>query len=139
MLQNRIVELENQVETLRVAKSGKVDPPKSGHKPEESEFRVFKGPRRCFGCNEVGHFVANCPKKTTGKTVVKPTKTVQCDFCGKVGHSMKSCWKYKGEDRIGVQVCVFCGEAGHYMIDCPVYKAQGKDVVQKDLKGEKLV
>ena len=131
--QNRIAELEKQMETLRVAKFGGVN------KPGKSETIVGKGPKRCFGCNEVGHFITNCPEKTTGKTVIDQTKAIECDFCGKLGHSMRVCWKYRGEQKGGVQICAFCGETGHFMIDCPVYRAHTKGASKKGLKGEKLM
>ena len=50
--QKRITELEKQMETLRVAKYGGVEPFCSVNKPGKSETIVGIGPKRCFGCND---------------------------------------------------------------------------------------
>ena len=47
------------METLRVVKSGGVEHSSSVNKPGKSETVVGKGLERCFGCNEVGHFIIN--------------------------------------------------------------------------------
>ena len=46
--QNRITELEKQMETLRVANSVGVEPSNSVNKPGKSKTFVGKGPKRCF-------------------------------------------------------------------------------------------
>ena len=124
---SRIIELEKQLQALRVAKTG-------DRVSDVKEDGVDKGSKRCFLCNGLGHFKANCPKKPAGKTATTTNrKTMLCDYCGKSGHTMQSCWKYQNEFK-GVQVCMYCGKQDHFMIDCPSFQAH-----KGPLKGEKLV
>ena len=49
---------------------------------------------------------------------------VQCDYWGRMGHTMLKCWKYKTDQQNVKPTCVFCGMKGHYMIDCDKYRSQ---------------
>ena len=113
--QNRIAELEKQMETLRIAKTGGVEPSNSVNKPGKSETIVGNVPKRCFGCNGIGHFIANCPRKTTCKTVVDQIKAIRCDFCGKLGHSLRVCWKYRDEQKgLSSNLCLLWWNGSFY-------------------------
>ena len=56
----------------------------------------------CHGCGEMGHIVANCPKKqnggnSTGGSTIAKTTNKNCNICGEKGHLMKDCPKAKKE------------------------------------------
>ncbi|XP_076618875.1 uncharacterized protein LOC143340595 [Colletes latitarsis] len=49
--------------------------------------------KRCYTCNEVGHFQHDCPKKRRQGTSEELTKKViTCSFCSKKGHDESKCW-----------------------------------------------
>ena len=45
-------------------------------------------PRRCFICQQVGHFQRNCPNRRQDR---------RCFECGRWGHTARQCWQ--GNDR----------------------------------------
>ncbi|XP_046141101.1 uncharacterized protein LOC123987675 [Osmia bicornis bicornis] len=68
--------------------------PKGGDKEKEHKDRQKRDNRkRCYTCNETGHFQHDCPKKRRQDTIGESTKKiVTCTFCSKRSHDASKCW-----------------------------------------------
>ena len=121
-LQDKVLDLERRLEGLRIMKSDNIDLCELGSETGNSKDR--KSYKKCFSCGEVGHFKANCPTKVSGKVSQRNRVNAQCDYCGRMGHTMLKCWKYKSDQQNVEPTCVFCGMKGHYMIGCDKYRSQ---------------
>ena len=108
MLLYRIKCLERYLEGLRIMKFDNTDLCELGSETGNSKGLSVdrKSSKKCFSCGEVGHFKANCPTKVSEKVSQSNTVNAQCDYCGRMGHTMLKCWKYKADNRmLSLLVC----------------------------------
>ena len=67
--------------------------------------------RKCFSCDQFGHFARNCPNKNRSRS----NKTsVSCMFCGRSGHVFADCRTFKER----FMQCAFCGSTEHASFNC---------------------
>lgn len=75
-LRDQIAELTQQVAALTTTRTRG---PQAGARA---------APKRCFACNQVGHFQRNCP---TRRRFTAGYETRRCFACGRLGHTAKEC------------------------------------------------
>ena len=84
----QVQELKQQVEELTTQVATLV---KQRAPPMTQQSRSITSLRRCFYCNQIGHFQSNCPKR-------RSEYNRRCYTCGQFGHVERNCWQgnYRG-------------------------------------------
>ena len=84
----QVQELKQQVEELTTQVATLV---KQRAPPMTQQSRSITSLRRCFYCNQIGHFQRDCPKR-------RSEYSRRCYTCGQFGHVERNCWQgnYRG-------------------------------------------
>jgi hypothetical protein len=80
-LRKKVKEMEDKLRKLEVT-------PGDSRKRDGQHQEAPTAPRRCYLCNETGHFARNCPSADTGR---QGASRVKCYNCGLFGHLSLHC------------------------------------------------
>jgi hypothetical protein len=85
--------------------------------PSNSNVDASVRAKRCFKCNQTGHFIRNCPSRNESRQPMRTSPNftgVTCQYCSKPGHVLAQCRDFKKE----FGACIWCGSEDHKSFKC---------------------